>query len=119
MRRTLVVCALVLMLSSMLSAQLFGGKKPEEASGPRNLTGTVYDRQDRPVPNAIVSLKNTRTLAIATFITADNGEYRFNNLSATADYEVHAESGGKKSAPRTLSSFDSRKQAKINLKIEK
>lgn len=119
MRRSVLVCVLLLMLSSMLSAQLFGGKKPAEASDPRNLTGTVYDKQDRPVPNAIVSLKNMRTLAISTFITAQNGEYRFNNLSATADYEVWAESGGKKSAVRTLSSFDSRKQAKINLKIEK
>ena len=119
MRRCILACAAVLLLSIFVSAQLFGGKKPDEASNPRNLAGTVLDRADHPVPNAIVYLKNLRTLAIVTFIVSDTGEYRFNSLSPSVDYEIHAESGGHKSAPRTLSSFDSRKQAKINLKIEK
>ncbi|MDR3763120.1 MAG: carboxypeptidase-like regulatory domain-containing protein [Acidobacteriota bacterium] len=119
MRRLLPVCALLLMLSSVLFAQLFGGQKPVEASDPRTLTGTVYDKSDHPVPNAMVSLKNMRTLAISTYITAQNGEYRFNSLSPTVDYQVWAEQGGRKSAARTLSSFDSRKQAKLNLKFEK
>ena len=119
MRRLVLVVAAILLLSACLCAQLFGGKKAEDASGPRNLAGTVIDKSDHPVPSAIVYLKNMRTLAVLTFIAQDDGSYRFNNLSPSVDYEVRAESNGHKSASKTLSSFDTRKQAHINLKLEK
>ena len=118
MRRLLPIGVAVLLLSAFLSAQLFGGKK-DDAAAPRNLTGDVFDKEDRVVPNAIVYLKNTRSLAVVTFITGQDGSYRFNNLSPNIDYEVRAESGGRKSPAKTLSSFDARKQAHINLKIDK
>lgn len=119
MRRLALVGAAVLLLSACLCAQLFGGKKGEDASSPRNLTGTVVDKSDQPVPSAIIYLKNMRTLAVVTFIAEDDGSYRFHNLSPSIDYEVRAESKGRKSAAKTLSSFDTRKQAHINLKLEK
>ncbi len=119
MRRLVLIATAVLLLSTLLSAQLFGGKKMDDASAPRNLTGTIFDKGDRVVPNAIVYLKNTRTLAVTTYITDQEGNYRFNNLSPNLDYEVHAESTGRKSQMKTLSSFDTRKQAHINLKLEK
>jgi hypothetical protein len=107
------------MLSACLCAQLFGGKKPDESTLPRNLAGTVFDKADHVVPNAIVYLKNTRSLSVTTFIAEQDGSYRFNNLSPNIDYEVHAESNGRKSPVKTLSSFDTRKQAHINLKLDK
>lgn len=119
MRRLALIGAAVLLLSACLCAQLFGGKKNDDASAPRNLAGTITDRSDHPVPSAIVYLKNTRTLAVATFIAENDGSYRFNNLSPNVDYEVRAESSGRKSQVKTLSSFDTRKQAHINLKLEK
>jgi protocatechuate 3,4-dioxygenase beta subunit len=118
-RRLVLISAAVLMLSAFLCAQLFGGKKADDASAPRNLTGTILDKEDRAVPNAIVYLKNTRSLAVATFITEQDGSYRFNNLSPNVDYEIRAESNGRKSQAKTLSSFDARKQAHINLKLDK
>jgi hypothetical protein len=118
-RRLILISAGVLVLSAFLGAQLFGGKKTDDASAPRNLTGTVFDKADQVAPSAIVYLKNTRTLAVATFIAEQDGSYRFNNLSPNVDYEVRAESNGRKSAPKTLSSFDTRKQAHINLKLDK
>jgi protocatechuate 3,4-dioxygenase beta subunit len=118
-RRLVLVGAAILLLSACLCAQLFGGKKGEDASAPRNLAGAVVDKSDRPVPSAIVYLKNMRTLAVLTFIAQDDGSYRFNNLSPSVDYEVRAESNGRKSGAKTLSSFDTRKQAHINLKLEK
>ena len=54
-----------------------------------------------------------------TFITGQDGSYRFNNLSPNIDYEVRAESNGRKSQVKTLSTFDTRKQAHINLKLDK
>jgi len=38
-------------------------------------------------------------------------------LAPNVDYEVHAEYKGARSDTKTLSSFDSRKEAIINLKI--
>jgi hypothetical protein len=118
-RRLILISAAVLLLSPMLCAQLFGGKKTDDAGAPRNLAGTVFDKADHVVPSAIVYLKNTRSLAVLTFIAEQDGSYRFNNLSPNIDYEVRAESDGHKSQTKTLSSFDARKQAHINLKLDK
>jgi hypothetical protein len=118
-RRLVLIGAVVLLLSAFMCAQLFGGKKNSDADAPRNLAGAVFDKADHPVPNAIVYLKNLRSLSVVTFIAGDDGSYRFNNLSPNIDYEIHAESSGRKSKVRTLSSFDARKQAHINLKLDK
>ena len=74
--------------------------------------------RDAPRASAIVYPKNTKTLAVKTYIADKEGMYRFNALSSNVDYEVYAEHDGKKSDTKTLSSFDSRKQATINLKIK-
>jgi protocatechuate 3,4-dioxygenase beta subunit len=114
------MCALLLLVPALLWGQLFGGqKKQDESSAPRILTGTVFDHEDKVVANAIVYLKNTRSRAVATYIAGEDGGYRFNNLSPNVDYEVRAELSGHKSPTKTLSSFDTRKQAHINLKMEK
>lgn len=84
----------------------------------RTLTGAVTNQQEKPLPGAIVYLKNSRTMAVKTFIVGQDGSYRFNALSPNVDYEVHAEHNGKKSDAKTLSSFDSRKTAHIYLKIK-
>jgi hypothetical protein len=84
----------------------------------RTLIGQVINRQDKPLPGAIVYLKNSKTMAVKTFIAGQDGAYRFNALSPNVDYEVYAEHDGKKSDAKTLSSFDSRKTAYINLKIK-
>ena len=89
----------------------------QNASQLRLLTGQVMDRSEAGVPNAVVYLKNTKTLAVKTFITDGNGQYRFPALSRNVDYEVYAEYQGRKSETKTLSSFDSRQTAQINLRL--
>ena len=93
---------------------------PAEQKSPpmRTLQGFVLGNGDSPLPDAIVYLKNTKTLSVKTFISEKDGSYRFNALSPNVDYEVYAEYKGKKSSAKTLSSFDSRPQATINLKID-
>ncbi|MGH9522544.1 MAG: carboxypeptidase regulatory-like domain-containing protein [Terriglobales bacterium] len=83
----------------------------------RSLQGQVTD-DNAGVGNAIVYLKNTKTLAVKTYIADDKGMYHFNALSPNIDYEIYAEKDGRKSDTKTLSSFDSRKQATINLKLK-
>ena len=87
-------------------------------SNSRILTGTVSDKGDKPISGAVVYLKNTKTLAIKTYISQDNGSYRFPELSPNVDYEVYAQRDGKKSSTKTLSQFDDRNKPNINLQID-
>jgi hypothetical protein len=84
----------------------------------RTLTGTVLDKSDKPVSNAIVYLKNAKTLAMKTYIAQKDGTYRFPELSPNVDYEVYAQRDGKKSNSKTLSQFDDRPKPNINLQID-
>ena len=58
-----------------------------------------------------------KTLQIRSFITLEDGMYRFFELSPDVDYELKADFRGTSSSTKTLSSFDSRKKAIINLKL--
>ena len=97
-----------------------GTSEPKREKPPefRTLTGVVLDKADSPLKDAVVYLKNRKTKAVTTYIANAEGGYRFPNLSRTADYEIYAELKGQKSPTKTLSSFDSRTNAKINLYIE-
>jgi hypothetical protein len=114
------VCAVALawvLVSSAASGQIFGGGKKNE-NQPRSLEGVVTDNGDKPLQNAIVYLKNTKTLAVRTFISGADGKYRFNGLARDIDYEVYAEHNGKRSSTKTLSGFDTRASAYIVLHID-
>lgn len=93
------------------------GRKSTRSTS-RTLTGSVLDKSDQPVPNAVVYLKDTKTLAVKTFIAQNDGTYRFPGLSNNIDYEIYAERNGKKSSTKVLSQFDDREQPRINLKID-
>jgi Carboxypeptidase regulatory-like domain len=93
------------------------GQKRETAQV-RTLTGHVFNRQDQPVTKAIVYLKNTKTLAIKTYISEPDGTYHFPALSPNVDYEIYAEFQGARSDTKTLSAFDNRKQVNITLHIK-
>ena len=84
----------------------------------RTLTGSVLDKSDQPVANAVVYLKNTKTLGVKTYIAQNDGSYRFPELSNNIDYEVYAQRNGKKSDTKVLSQFDDRAQPRINLRID-
>lgn len=116
MRKLLAVAAAVLLLCTTgLLAQ--GKKKGEETT--RSVEGTVTTAEDAPAVGAVVQLKNTKTLQIRSFIAKENGEYYFHELSPDVDYELKADHQGASSSSKTLSSFDSRKKATMNLKLNK
>ena len=69
--------------------------------------------------SSVVFLKNMRSNAVRSYISDDAGNYRFSGLDPNVDYEIHAEKDGAKSQTRTISSFDSKKEIVLNLKIDK
>ena len=83
----------------------------------RTLDGTVTLKAGGPVNGAVVHLKDTRSLSQKSYITAADGTYHFAQLSSTTDYEVWADSEGKKTPIKTISSFDTKNSFTIPLKF--
>ena len=120
-RRNLVALVLVVGgLGAPVAGSLFGGREAQAQRGPvqRVVLGKVTNKGDVPLQGAVVYLKDDKTLGVKSFIATDQGTYRFGQLSQNTDYEVWAESGGKKSATKLVSSFDSKNEFTINLKID-
>ncbi len=85
----------------------------------RIVTGKVITKDSQPVKNAVVYLKDDHTLSVKSFISDDNGGFRFGQLSQATDYELWAEADGKKSGVKTISSFETKNALTINLKMDK
>ena len=100
-----------------LFALLAAAQDSKKEAQLRTVTGTVSDKSDNPLPNSIVFLKNLRTNNVRSSFADTDGGYRFSGLDPNADYEVHAEFEGAKSAVKGITSLDSRKEIVINLKI--
>ncbi len=117
-RRSFVIALfLALALATGVAAQSKDDKKREAQL--RTVRGTVVDRDENPVPAGVVFLKNLKTQAVRTHIAEKDGGYRFSGLDPNVDYEVHAESEEMASAKRTISSFDSRKEIVVTLKLSR
>ena len=109
------------MAVALLALALVAGTPSAPAQGDsqtRSVSGQVLDKEDAALSGAVVHLKNTKTLALKTYITDDSGSYRFSGLSPNVDYELHAELKGRRSSTKTISSFDGRKDVTIHLKID-
>ena len=93
-----------------------GSKKETQL---RTVRGIVTDKSDKPIQNSVVFLKNVRTNVVLSHFTDEQGSYRFSGLDPNVDYEIHAEAEDQKSATRTVTSFDSRKEMTMNLKLDR
>lgn len=119
MRKFLTAFVAVVALAGIVALPAQAQKKDTEDRQTRSVQGVVTNNADAPLEGAVVQLKDTKTLQIRSFITKQNGTFHFHSLNPDIDYELKAEHQGATSGSKTLSSFDSRKSAVINLKINK
>jgi len=108
------VAILAVLLACAVSSS-FAQKKKEPTT--RSVEGVVSNTDDSPAVGAVVQIENLKTQQIRSYITKEDGKYRFFELSPEVDYKLKADHNGASSGSKTLSSFDSRKQATINLKL--
>ena len=120
-RSVLVMVAMATLVTAgaaqlaFLSSTVVADKNQDQG---RNVTGQVMTKAEAPLPDAVVYLKNTKTLTIKSFITEKDGGYRFHGLSPNVDYEVYADYQGQKSGTKTISSFDTRSNITLNIHID-
>lgn len=103
-----------MIVTGMMAPSILAQRGPAQ----RVVQGKVTDKGEAGIGGAVVYLKDDRSLAVKSFISETDGGYRFGQLSDGTDYELWAESNGKKSPVKTISSFDTKKSFQINLKID-
>lgn len=86
--------------------------------GMRTVSGTVLNAESAPVQGATVFLKNQKTKTIRSFSSLANGHFHFAQVNMTEDFDLWAEKDGKKSAVKTVSSWDARKEFISDLKLK-
>jgi hypothetical protein len=115
-KRFLTILLASVVMVGVVASPAYAQKKSDDRQT-RSVQGVVSDNADNVLEGAVVQLKDTKTLQIRSFITKQNGAYHFHSLNPDVDYELRATHNGGSSDSKTLSSFDSRKSAVINLKI--
>jgi len=123
MRRSFLVAVLAIITMTFANTcEVFATTDPNPTADKndqgRNVVGQVMTKSEAPLSEAVVYLKNTKTLTIKSFITEKDGGYRFHGLSPNVDYEIYADYQGQKSPTKTISSFDTRSNITLNIHID-
>jgi hypothetical protein len=86
--------------------------------GIRTVSGTVLDGSSQPVSGATVFIKNEKTKTIRSYDSTADGHFHFAQVDMSTDFDLWAEKDGKKSAIKTVSSWDARKDFISDLKLK-
>jgi hypothetical protein len=97
-----------------------GGASVAQAQnlGMRVVSGYVVDASSTPAAGATVFLKDLKSKNIRSYTSDSDGKYRFTQVNMAEDHELWAEKDGKKSATKTVSSWDTRKEFVTELKLK-
>jgi hypothetical protein len=118
MKPRVSVALVILLLAGVLAGHAQSKKKGEDSTI-RNAEGTFSDAAGAPIAGGIVQLKDMKSLQVRSFITLEGGKFHFSGLSTNVDYEIKGQFNGVETDTKTLSVFDGRKEAIINLKLKK
>src|SRR3954447_7927238 len=97
---------------------LFGKKSGKDSGELRMVRGRVLDSAGAPVSGATVQLNESPDGKGRSVISGKDGSFRFDDLSLTQDYQLHAAYKGGSSRRRTISQFDTRKTVLVELRVE-
>jgi Carboxypeptidase regulatory-like domain len=86
--------------------------------GDRTVSGTVLNAESEPVSGATVFLRNEKTKSIRSYTSTADGHFHFAQVNMAEDFDLWVEKGGKKSAVKTVSSWDARKDFISDLKLK-
>lgn len=114
MRKMAVRSALIALVMALACSFALAQKKPTT----KTLQGKVFGSGDAPLSGAIVYLEDGKTSDIRSFISTNDGSYRFGPLATDTDYQVWARYKNQKSPTKPISSFDSRMNVIIDLHIK-
>jgi hypothetical protein len=114
MRKLASPSVLIALFLALMCGLALAQKKPTT----KTLQGRVFGSGDTPLSGAIVYLEDSKTNDIRSFISTDDGSFRFGQLSLDTDYQVWARYKTAKSPTRTVSSYDSRTEVTIDLHIK-
>jgi len=97
---------------------LFAPAAQAQNIGDRTVSGTVLQGDSAPVAGATVFLKNDKTHSIRSYSSTADGHFHFAQVNMAEDFDLWAEKDGKKSAVKTVSSWDARKDFISDLKLK-
>ena len=117
-RRVARLLAIFCCMAALAPLSLSAPRLLAQSQTRRVVQGKVVDKSDAGLKGATIFLKDGHSLAIRSYIAADDGTFRFGQVAPNTDYQLWAEFAGKKSAVKNISSFDSRAEFNITLKID-
>jgi len=114
---------LLVLAAGVAPACLVGGLLSPQLARAQNLgqrvvIGTVIDATSTAVPGATVFLKDLKTKLIRSYSSDPTGKFRFTQVNMAEDHELWAEKDGHKSAVKTVSEWDARKEFETELKLK-
>lgn len=115
--RTLHMAVAAVALLAPTAVVLHSGQAHAQAATFRSVTGDVTSKSGAKVKGAVVHLKDTKSLTQRSYITADDGQFKFAQLSTGTDYEIWADLDGVKSGSKTISSFENKNAVSVSLKM--
>jgi hypothetical protein len=83
----------------------------------RTIQGEVCSKDGRPIQGAVVYLQDSKSLAVKSYLSDDDGKFHFRHLSMNLDYDLWAELNGKRSKTKNISQFNDKPNLSYKLKL--
>ena len=120
--KMLASLVLAILMAAALPAAVAVLLSPTQAHaqniGQRTVNGIVVGADGATVPGATVFLKDLKTKLIRSFTSDPTGKFRFTQVDMAEDHELWAEKAGHKSAVKTVSQWDARKDYETELRMK-
>lgn len=100
------------------SAAAVGKVKPTKAPTLRTVDGTVCNKEGAPIQGAVVYLQDTKTMAVKSFLSDEDGHFHFRQLPMSTDFGLWAELNGKRTKTKNISQFNSHAELSYKLKLD-